>query len=458
MNSDKILSKLIIALTLLLAILTIFCSCDALLSSRSIKNTTINSKGELIVYYTDGTYQNLGQVVGEDGKDGNDGLNGATGATGATGKPGLDGKDGKDGVDGTDGVITIVGGDESIALATSKGLRSAVSIICKFTNATTGQNYASAGAGVIVDFDKTTGSAYVITNYHVVYDHRASTNDKISDEISVYIYGAEYENTAVAATYLGGTMYYDLAVLEISDSDVLKNSDVTAASFRSSSEIVVGEDAIAIGNPNGEGISATCGIISKDSEYIEMLGADNQTAVEYRVMRVDTAVNSGNSGGGLFDKNGNLIGIVNAKYNDTEVENIGYAIPSDIVNAVYNNIIYHCDGINCTTLQRTLLGITVSTNDSAGVFDPDTGYMHIQETIIVGEVNVTSPALFDLQQNDVIKTITIGEYSKTVTRLFHLIDTMLNAKIGDTITLVIERNGVELEYSYIVTSSMVVSY
>ena len=71
----------------------------------------------------------------------------------------------------------------------------------------------------------------------------------------------------------------------------------------------------------GYGISVSSGIVCVDSEYITMTAADGKTSVSFRVIRVDSAVNSGNSGGGLFDKDGNLIGIVNAKISSTNVLN-----------------------------------------------------------------------------------------------------------------------------------------
>ena len=71
--------------------------------------------------------------------------------------------------------------------------------------------------------------------------------------------------------------------------------------------MAVGDSAIAIGNAQGYGVSASCGIVSVDSEYITMTAADGRTSVSFRVFRVDTAVNSGNSGGGLFDGQCRLI-------------------------------------------------------------------------------------------------------------------------------------------------------
>ena len=118
--------------------------------------------------------------------------------------------------------------------------------------------------------------------------------------------------------------------------------------------INVGESAIAIGNPEGNGFSTSLGIVSVDSEYIEMTGADGVTNVEFRVMRIDTAVNGGNSGGGLFNSKGELIGIVNAKIQSTTVENIAYAIPSNLAAAVADNIIYHCLDTDVYKPQRAM--------------------------------------------------------------------------------------------------------
>ena len=86
-------------------------------------------------------------------------------------------------------------------------------------------------------------------------------------------------------------------------------------------------------------------------------------------MRVDTAINSVNSGGGLFDDEGSLIGIVNAKIIYDGVENIGYAIPSNVAVSIAENIIHYCYGTDTESVQRALLGITVSTSDSKAVYD-----------------------------------------------------------------------------------------
>jgi hypothetical protein len=111
----------------------------------------------------------------------------------------------------------------------------------------------------------------------------------------VYLYGSEIEENAIKATYVGGSLYYDIAVLHIKESEMLMSSNACAVDVADSDNIVVGDSAIAIGNAQGLGISSTAGIVSVDSEYITMTAADGKNEVSFRVMRVDTAINSGNS-------------------------------------------------------------------------------------------------------------------------------------------------------------------
>ena len=126
-------------------------------------------------------------------------------------------------------------------------------------------------------------------------------------------------------------MNYDVAVLRIDKSDIVKTAaekgTLCAVSFGDSDNVAVGQTAIAIGNPEAEGISVSSGIISVTSEDITMTAVDESSTVTMRVIRTDTAINSGNSGGGLFDTQGKLIGIVNAKMKTEKAENIAYAIP-----------------------------------------------------------------------------------------------------------------------------------
>ncbi|MBO6020134.1 MAG: trypsin-like peptidase domain-containing protein [Clostridia bacterium] len=202
----------------------------------------------------------------------------------------------------------VLSGVAPVSAGISGSLLSSVSITCTFDClfrnwfGTSTQTKQQSGSGVIYRLDKEQGDAYIITNYHVVYRSDSLTENKISDRVKVYLYGSESERYAIDATYVGGSMNYDIAVLKITGSEVLKRSSALPVSVADSNLITVGDVAIAIGNPVGIGISATSGIVSVDSESIQMQACDNVSIVSYRLLRVDTAINEGNSGGGLFDK------------------------------------------------------------------------------------------------------------------------------------------------------------
>lgn len=458
-------------LTTTLCILLILFSFSILFSSCSenelygIVGADINENGELILTYSNGTEQNLGVIVGQDGIDGKDG---------ADGKDGMDGKDGKDGMDGTNGSNSSGSSDaitnNDISAASAKGLRSAVSIVCNFqtnvqqggwrpgSSSTTTKEYYSEGSGVIYQMNQNQGSAFIITNYHVVYDASSNTENGISDDISVYLYGAEIEEKAIEATYVGGSLYYDIAILSVENNEILKASDACAVTIANSDKILVGNSAIAIGNAQGLGISSTSGIVSVDSEYITMTAADGKTEVSFRVMRVDTAINSGNSGGGLYDGEGNLIGIVNAKIVYDGVENIGYAIPSNVVQSIAENIIDYCHGTDTERVQRALLGITVSITDSKAVYNTDTGMITIEESVSVYDVSENSLADGVLQAEDILVSASINSQTTQITRQYHIIDMMLDVRVGDTVTLTILRNGEEKTVTFSITADCLTEY
>ena len=245
--------SIICVICLLFSSSFVLSSCDSS-NVIGIANAQINENGELILIYSDGNEQNLGVVVGKDGEDGE------KGSDGSDGKDGTNGQNGINGANGADGSLIITSDGSSIPAASAKGLRSAVSIVCNFqatiqqggwrpgSSSTTTQDYSSAGSGVIYRMDKSEGDAFIITNYHVVYDASSNTENGISDDISVYLYGSEIEEKAIEATYVGGSLYYDIAVLQIDNSDILKASDACEVDVADSDAIVVGDTAIAIGN------------------------------------------------------------------------------------------------------------------------------------------------------------------------------------------------------------------
>ena len=445
------MKKKIYALFCILCLVFSLSSCS-LIVGAGIENAMINENGELVLIYDNGKEQNLGVVVG------------------ASGENGKDGAAGKDGTDGADGSLLITANGSSIPAASAKGLRSAVSIVCNFevtvtqggwrpgSGSTTTKNSSSAGSGLIYSLDRSSGDAFIVTNYHVVYDASSNTENGISNDISVYLYGSEIESKAMRAEYVGGSLYYDLALLRIEDSEVLRTSDACSVDIADSDSITVGDSAIAIGNAQGLGISSTSGIVSVDSEHITMLASDGKTAVSFRVMRVDTAINSGNSGGGLYNDEGNLIGIVNAKFVYDGVENIGYAIPSNIVDSVARNIIDYCYGNESERVQKAMLGITVSASDSNAIYDPETGLISVEETVILYEVASGSLADGLLMANDVIESVSVNGVKKEITRQYQLIDLTLDVRPGDVLTVELIRDGTEMNIEIEITEESLTAY
>lgn len=382
-----------------------------------------------------------------------------------------------------DYVYTDSGKTSEMTNSINKNLFSVVSIVSEFKVLQLSYSQFvptvthSAGSGVIYQLDKSTGDAYIITNHHVLYLESGFVNNSyiqaidgdtgtIAQKVYCYLYGTtaglmdtqttdedgfriyQPNQYAIECTYVGGSADYDIAVLKVSNSELLKNSDASAVTIADSKDITVGEDIFAIGNPEASGISVTKGIICVDSEYIDM---NNST---YRVIRIDAAVNGGNSGGGLFNASGELIGIVNAKIISSDVENIGYAIPSNVAIGITQNILKNCgEGTNNTNVKRALVGITLKTINSRAVYNSGTGKTKIIETVSIDSITQGSLAENStLEENQIITKIIIS-YSNssipskeiTVERLFDVVDSSLPLTIGDTITFHLkDSNGNDL--------------
>ena len=355
--------------------------------------------------------------------------------------------------------------------AGGKSLLSAVKVVCAFEVTSyvgwkpTTKEATSNGSGVIYQLDKESGDAYIITNYHVVHYEDADNEGGISDDISLYLYGMDAEGYEIPATYVGGSQNYDIAVLRVEGSAVLRGSNAVAATFADSDEVSVLDTAIAVGNAEALGISATVGYVNVDSEYITMQN-DDGTLSELRVMRIDTAVNSGNSGGGLFNDKGEVIGIVNAKLlstgSESSVENISYAIPSNVAKYVADNIIYYCDsesaieGSDC--VYRCILGYTVGAERYYTEYDTETCKVHKRETVSIVEIKRSGLAYGNLQVGDVIESVLIDGVTYEVTRLFHAIDCMLNARVGHAVTFNIIRGGEKISVDITITENTLTKY
>ena len=318
------------------------------------------------------------------------------------------------------------------------------------------------GSGVI--YRKDTEYTYMITNYHVVfsqYANSANGNTKIAQKIVCYLYGSEsapqaggtsgsytiytYDSYAVPCEYVGGSIANDIAIVRAKTSDMTAiNPSYRVAEFADSYH--VGQTAIAIGNPEGEGISASEGIVSVADEYISL--AIDGTARQYRSMRIDTAIYQGNSGGGLFDTSGNLIGITNA--GDGEDQSINFAVPLEIAKGVADNILYYYgDGSNgSVAAQKPTLGVNVTSSNSHYLYDDSLGYGEIVETITVTSVVTNSIALkMGLKQGDVLRGITVSDGTTstewTLNRNFDISDALLTVRAGYTITVTYMRGEEE---------------
>ncbi|MEJ8738235.1 trypsin-like peptidase domain-containing protein [Erysipelotrichaceae bacterium HCN-30851] len=186
---------------------------------------------------------------------------------------------------------------------------------------------SGAGSGVILSED-----GYIVTNNHVIEGANTITV-KTRD-------GKSYN-----AKLIGTDSSTDLAVIKI-DATGLK-----PAVLGNSSELQVGDTAIAIGNPLGElGGTVTTGIVSALDREVTI---DNQTM---HLLQTNAAINPGNSGGGLFNDQGELIGIVNAKSSGSNIEGLGFAIPIDRAKDVITSLID-----NGYVKGRASLGVTLTT-------------------------------------------------------------------------------------------------
>ena len=335
-------------------------------------------------------------------------------------------------------------------------IMSVVGVYCSFTPKTSGgisigtAQSASAGSGVVIDLDKENGNATIITNYHVIYDSKAQ-GDGISSSISLYPYGSvvdygsENATHGIKATYVGGAMDYDIAVLKVSGSEVLKNSALEEAKIGNSDTCKAGENVFVIGNAEGDGLSITDGVLSVESEYVTMDSTSGSgEKVKYRVMRTSAAVNHGNSGGAMFDASGRLIGIVNAKNVEDDVENMGYALPVNNAIAVMNNAL-----ANNGQVKRAMLGISVQTIESKAVIN-ENGKLVITEKCQVAEPLKKGVAAYGLlKEGDILKSITLFDAKGTVvntlaiTRLHQVGDLLLDARLNYKAKLTVERKGVE---------------
>jgi serine protease Do len=271
------------------------------------------------------------------------------------------------------------------------------------------QESQGSGSGIVVAQDD--DNIYIATNNHVVED-ATSVSVTFNDE-SVY-----------TASVKGTDSDSDLAVVQIAAKDLSDDTknNIKVATLGDSTEVQIGERAIAIGNALGYGTSVTVGYISAVDR--EVASED----VNMKLLQTDAAINPGNSGGALVDDEGKVIGINSAKYSDTSVEGMGFAIPISTAIPIINDII---EAQQVSEDEQAYLGIK-----GTDVSSELSQYYNLPEGIYVGEVTEDSPAgKAGLQKGDII----VKFNGNDTTTMEGLQEKLARCKAGDTVEVVVER-------------------
>lgn len=352
--------------------------------------------------------------------------------------------------------------------AVDKAMLSVVSISATFHFPMYG-NASASGAGVIFKINKPSYDTYILTNFHVIYN--ADTTDKHSSKIEVWLYGSENDRETLTATLLGGAMDKDIAVLEIKGNETVTESDGTTHTNKQileksaareikigdSDELSVGDTVYAIGNSAGFGTSVTRGIISVAAEYKRMPSLDttqqelyygNFKTISILTMRVDAAINHGNSGGGLFNANGEYVGTVNAREEAEGVVAFGYAIHANLSVAIANKIIKNSDH----KATHANFGFTVTSYESQSVYED--GAARVHQTVVVANVNQNtdnSSTVNDqkLQLGDVFISYQINEGKEvSIVYDYQLSNASYLLQEGDKFTMKVKRGDQIITVTY----------
>lgn len=280
---------------------------------------------------------------------------------------------------------------------------------------------ASEGSGVI--YKKQGGTAYIVTNNHVVAG---------SNALQVLL----SDGTKLTATLVGTDEQTDLAVLKVNSSKVSEVAD-----FSDSSKIEPGQSVLAIGSPLGSeyATSVTEGIISATKREVDATDESGNSLGKATVIQTDAAINPGNSGGPLVNLAGQVVGINSMKLasssDGTSVEGMGFAIPSDTVVSIINEL--EKNG----KVERPALGVTmvdlsnVSTSDQASVLNLPTSVSG--GVVVMGTTDGSAAAEAGLKKYDVITKIDDTD----ITGSGDLRDALYKRKVGDTIKITYYRDG-----------------
>jgi len=266
---------------------------------------------------------------------------------------------------------------------------------------------AASGSGFIISSD-----GYILTNHHVIED---------SDSITVALYsGEEYE-----AELIGYDESNDIAVLKI------EAENLVPVVLGDSDNLNVGDTVLAIGNPLGElTFSLTVGVVSAMNREVTF-----SNGVTMDLLQTDCAINSGNSGGALFNLYGEVIGVTNAKYSNNSssgasIDNVGFAIPMNNIRVIVDSI------IEKGYISKPYLGVTVKD------MGKENEIYGLPMGAAVQSVTEDSPAeKAGLKVGDIVTAVN----GTTITTGTELADMVADSQIGDILKLTVFRSGKNIE-------------
>ena len=264
-----------------------------------------------------------------------------------------------------------------------------------------------AGSGVIVKDD-----GYIATNYHVIQG---------ANKVEVTLHNGEF----YPARIVGSDPANDIAVIKIDA------KDLTTATIGDSSTVDVGDLAVAIGNPLGQlGGTATTGIISALDRTLDVEGTT------LTLLQTDAAINGGNSGGGLFNSKGELIGIVESKASAVGVEGLAFALPINSVSGIINDLIEN-GGSAQVASGTPAVGVVISevSEDNAQYYGLESAGVYIAQ--VTGE-NARSAGFQEMDRIISFNGTKINSSNEFITLV-------RKCKVGDTVTVVVSRKGQEIE-------------
>ncbi len=284
----------------------------------------------------------------------------------------------------------------------------------------------SSGSGIIVGQNE--AELLVATNHHVI--------DNANSLAVTFI-----DNTSVQAAVKGTDSESDLAVIAVPLDQIPAETreQIKVATLGDSNSLKMGQGVVAIGNALGHGQSVTVGYVSALDREITV---DNVTK---KVIQTDAAINPGNSGGALLNAAGEVIGINEAKYADSNVEGIGYAIPVSQVKDVIDDLMNRTTKIKVEESERGYLGIQLQNIDSMTA-----SLYGMPEGVFVYKIMEDSGAAgSDLREKDIITKLD-GERITSYADLSRL---LTYYKAGDTVTLTVQslENGEYVEREVQVT-------